>query len=63
MLGAGEMTQLLRALAAVPEDPGSISSTYMAAQKLSLTPLPPLPPHSSGKQTKQPNTVNNFLKI
>ena len=29
---AGEMTQWLRALAALPEDPSSIPSTHMAAR-------------------------------
>jgi hypothetical protein len=29
--GTGEMAQQLRALAAFPEDPGSIPSTYMAS--------------------------------
>jgi hypothetical protein len=29
--GDGEMAQLVRALAALPEDPGSISSTHIAA--------------------------------
>ena len=29
--GAGEMAQRLRALTALPEDPGSIPSTHMAA--------------------------------
>ena len=28
-VGAGELAQWLRALAALPEDPGSISSTHM----------------------------------
>jgi hypothetical protein len=30
-LGAGEMAEWLRSLAALPEDPGLISSTHMAA--------------------------------
>ena len=35
--GALEMAQWLGALVALPEDLGSIPSTYMAAQKLSIT--------------------------
>ena len=34
--GAGEMTQRLRALAALPEDPGSIPSTYVVCNPSSM---------------------------
>ena len=37
--GAGETAQKLRALAALAEDPGSVPSTHMAAQR-SATPVP-----------------------
>jgi hypothetical protein len=37
IIRAGEMTLWLRALAALPEDPGSISSTYTAPQEQSMT--------------------------
>ena len=40
-MGPREMVQWLRALAVLPEDPGSIPSTHMVANKLSVT----LPPH------------------
>jgi hypothetical protein len=36
--GAGAVTQLLRALTVLPQDPGLIPSTQMAASKLSVTP-------------------------
>ena len=39
MVGTGEMVQWLRALAPLPEDPGSIPSTHMAAHN-GLTPVP-----------------------
>lgn len=40
------MVQQLRTLAALPEDPGSISSTYVASQS-SVTPVPAEPMPSS----------------
>lgn len=36
----GEMTQLLRALTIVPEDPGSIPSCHVATHNCPLTPVP-----------------------
>ena len=36
---AGKMTQWLRTLGALPEDQGSIPSTHMAAQDLSVAPV------------------------
>lgn len=39
-VGAGEMSQRLRALPTVPEDPGTIPSTHTAAYKPLLTPVP-----------------------
>jgi hypothetical protein len=37
--GTGEMAQQLRALAALPEDPGLIPSTHTAAHKASISPV------------------------
>lgn len=44
-IGASVIAEQVRALAALSEDHGSIPSTYMAAHKLSITPVPghPLP--------------------
>lgn len=44
------MTQHLRALVALAEEPGSISSTHIAAHDLSGTPVPRHPAPSSGLQ-------------
>jgi hypothetical protein len=38
--GAGEMAPWLRALSALPEDPGSVPRTHMAAYQLPVSPVP-----------------------
>lgn len=50
------MAQPLRALAALPDDPGSISSTYVVAHNC-LTPVPGNPINTHGKTTNA-----HFLK-
>jgi hypothetical protein len=56
------MAQWLRALAALPEDPGSIPSTYMTAHHspLSITLVPELPTPSH--RHMQANTKTRTIK-
>jgi len=58
---AGEMVQWLRALAAFPEDSGSIPSTHMAAHSHShLTPVPV--PSSDPIGTKYSHTTHTYMQ-
>lgn len=54
--GTGEMTQGLRALAALPEDPESIYSTHMVVHNYLLTPVPKDPMPCSGFLGSQTGT-------
>jgi hypothetical protein len=62
--GAGEMAQLLRALAVLPEDPGSISRLQMAAHKQTVFPTPPWALHTCCVDVhadKTPITLNKYF--
>lgn len=65
---AGEAAQWLRDLPALPEDPGSVPGTHLAAHKL-LGPEDPMPlPVSAGTRHTRPhgaqtNTHNHRIEI
>lgn len=46
--GDGELAQQLRALTALPMDPGSVTTTHQAAPQESVAPVPDDPTPSSG---------------
>lgn len=55
---AGEMTQLLRSLAVLPEDLGSIPSPNSAAHRqLFLTPADPTPSHRHTHAGETPRLI------
>jgi len=56
------MVQWLRAVAALPKDPGSIPSIHMAVQKLSITSFPG-DPTSSHRHTPRQSTNSRKIKI
>ena len=65
-LGAGEMAQQLRALAALPEDLSSISQHPHGSSQLSITPVPgdpaPLYRHTCRQNANAHEIKNKFKK-